>query len=66
MGLPTPGGPSSRTLVASATKARLASSLTPNGDWVERLVALASRAVTYGVPEVRHLGFPEGWYELEI
>ncbi len=27
--LPTPGGPSRRTLVASATKARLASSLTP-------------------------------------
>ena len=39
--------------------------VTPNGDWVERLVALASRAVTYGVPEV-DMGFPEGWYELEI
>jgi abortive infection bacteriophage resistance protein len=39
--------------------------VTPNGDWAKRLVALASGAVTKGVPEV-DMGFPEGWSELEI
>ena len=39
--------------------------VTPNGDWAERLVALVSRAVKNGVPEV-HMGFPEGWSDLEV